>query len=191
MEIDASWLPPHDSAGRLPIDVVRLARGGPDPTGQEKTMSNQEPEILMPADGAPREGGEFIAQPAKLLRIASMIRELLEEVRKSAPDEAGRKQLRAIHGKALAALKEGLSEDLQKELETLTIKLEGTSTESEIRLAQAQLVGWLEGLFHGIQAALWAQQMQARSQLDEMRRRGLPPGTPDGPGGGHGTGQYL
>jgi Protein of unknown function (DUF2587) len=156
-------------------------------------MSNQEPEILMPADGARREGGEFIAQPAKLLRIASMIRELLEEVRKSAPDEAGRKQLRAIHGKALAALKEGLSEDLQKELETLTIKLEGTPTESEIRLAQAQLVGWLEGLFHGIQAALWAQQMQARSQLDEMRRRGLSPGAPEGegPGGGRGPGQYL
>jgi Protein of unknown function (DUF2587) len=151
-------------------------------------MSNQEPEILMPAEGAPRESGEFIAQPAKLLRIASMIRELLEEVRKSAPDEAGRKQLRAIHLKSLAALKEGLSEDLQNELETLTIKLEGTPSESEIRLAQAQLVGWLEGLFHGIQAALWAQQMQARSQLDEMRRRGLPPGAPEGPGG---PGQYL
>jgi Protein of unknown function (DUF2587) len=167
-----------------------LAQGGLDPTGQETTMSNQEPEVLMPADAAPREGGEFVAQPAKLLRIASMIRELLEEVRKSSPDEAGRKRLRTIHGKALAALKEGLSDDLQKELETLTIPLEGTSSESEIRLAQAQLVGWLEGLFHGIQAALWAQHMQTRAQLDEMRRRGLPSGTPEGPGG-HGPGQYL
>ncbi len=98
-------------------------------------MSNQEPEILMPAEGAPREGGEFVAQPAKLLRIASMIRELLEEVRKSSPDEAGRMRLRTIYGKAITALKEGLSDDLQKELETLTIPLEGTPSESEIRLA--------------------------------------------------------
>src|SRR5262249_17549649 len=95
-----------------------------------------------------------------------------------------------IHSKALDALKEGLSEDLQKELETLTIPLEGTPSESEIRLAQAQLVGWLEGLFHGIQAALWAQHMQTRAQLDEMRRRGLPPGTPEAPGS-HGPGQSL
>jgi len=159
---------------------------------QEKTMSNREPEILMPSDASAREAGEFVSQPAKLLRIAAMIRELLEEVRKSSPDEAGRKRLRTIYGKALAALKDGLSEDLQKELETLTIPLEGTPTESEIRLAQAQLVGWLEGLFHGIQAALWAQHMQARAQLDEMRRRGLSPGTPDGtPSEGPRPGQYL
>jgi Bacterial proteasome activator len=154
-------------------------------------MSNQEPEILMPTDGGPSEGGEFVAQPAKLLRIASMIRELLEEVRKSSPDEAGRKRLRTIHSKALDALKEGLSDDLQKELETLTIPLEGTPSESEIRLAQAQLVGWLEGLFHGIQAALWAQHMQTRAQLDEMRHRGLPSGAPEGAGGSRTPGQYL
>src|SRR5687767_2582312 len=111
-------------------------------------MSSREPEIVMPGQGRARESGEFVAQPAKLLRIAAMIRELLDEVRQSAPDEAGRKRLRAIYAKALATLKEGLSEELQKELETLTIPLEGTPTESEIRLAQAQLVGWLEGLFH-------------------------------------------
>ena len=155
-------------------------------------MSNREPEILMPSGAGAREAGEFVSQPAKLLRIAAMIRELLEEVRKSSPDEAGRKRLRAVYGKALAALKEGLSDDLQRELETLTIPLEGTPSESEIRLAQAQLVGWLEGLFHGIQAALWAQHMQARAQLDEMRRRGLSPGTPEGPPGeGPRPGQYL
>jgi proteasome activator-like protein len=153
-------------------------------------MSNGEPEILMPS--GERASGEFVSQPAKLLRIAAMIRELLEEVRKSAPDEGGRRRLRAIYDKALATLKEGLSEDLQKELETLTLPLDGTPSESEIRLAQAQLVGWLEGLFHGIQAALWAQSAQARSQLDEMRgRRGLPPGPPEGGEERRGTGQYL
>jgi len=153
-------------------------------------MSDREPDIVMPPPGPAREG-EFVAQPAKLLRIAAMIRELLDEVRQSSPDEAGRARLRAIYDKALATLKEGLSDELQKELETLTIPLEGTPTESEIRLAQAQLVGWLEGLFHGIQAALWAQHMQARAQFDEMRRRGLPPGSPDGAPEGRGTGQYL
>ena len=152
-------------------------------------MSDGEPEILMPSDERPT--GEFVSQPAKLLRIAAMIRELLEEVRKSSPDEPGRKRLRAIYDKSLATLKEGLSEDLQKELEMLTLPLDGTSSESEIRLAQAQLVGWLEGLFHGIQAALWAQHAQARAGLEEMRRRGLPPGTPEGPEERGRPGQYL
>ena len=152
-------------------------------------MSNGEPEILMPSDA--REGGEFVSQPAKLLRIAAMIRELLEEVRKSSPDEPGRKRLRSIYDKTLTALKEGLSEDLQKELETLTLPLDGTSSESEIRLAQAQIVGWLEGLFHGIQAALWAQHAQARAQVDEMRRRGLPSGPLEGGEEKRGPGQYL
>jgi hypothetical protein len=152
-------------------------------------MSNGEPEILMPS--GERATGEFVSQPAKLLRIAAMIRELLEEVRKSSLDEAGRKRLRAIYEKALGTLKEGLSEELQKELDTLTLPLDGTPSESEIRLAQAQLVGWLEGLFHGIQAALWAQHAQARAGLDEMRRRGLPPGPQDGGDERRGPGQYL
>jgi Protein of unknown function (DUF2587) len=152
-------------------------------------MSNGEPEILMPS--GERATGEFVSQPAKLLRIAAMIRELLEEVRKSSLDEAGRKRLRAIYEKALGTLKEGLSEELQKELDTLTLPLDGTPSESEIRLAQAQLVGWLEGLFHGIQAALWAQHAQARASLEEMRRRGLPPGPQDGGDERRGPGQYL
>ena len=152
-------------------------------------MANGEPEILMPSDERPT--GEFVSQPAKLLRIAAMIRELLEEVRKSAPDEAGRNRLRSIYDKALTALKDGLSEDLQKELQTLTLPLESTSSESEIRLAQAQLVGWLEGLFHGIQAALWAQHAQARAQVEEMRRRGLPSGPPEAGDEPRRPGQYL
>jgi hypothetical protein len=152
-------------------------------------MADGEPEILMPSDQRP--SGEYVSQPAKLLRIAAMIRELLEEVRKSSPDEGGRKRLSSIYDKALTALKEGLSEDLQKELETLTLPLDSTSSESEIRLAQAQLVGWLEGLFHGIQAALWAQHAQARAGLEEMRRRGLPPGGPEAGESPRGPGQYL
>jgi hypothetical protein len=155
-------------------------------------MPDRDPEIIIPGQDPrpePQETGEFVAQPAKLLRIASMIRELLAEVRQSSLDERGRAQLRTIHERALAELKEGLSPDLQQELGTLAISLEGTPSESEIRLAQAQLVGWLEGLFQGIQAALYAQHLQARAQFEEMRRRGLPPGAPGD--GRAGPGQYL
>ncbi|OGL17139.1 MAG: hypothetical protein A3F92_05885 [Candidatus Rokubacteria bacterium RIFCSPLOWO2_12_FULL_71_22] len=151
-------------------------------------MEQPEPEIVQVG----RPAGESIEQPAKLIRIAAMIRELLEEVRQSSLDEPGRKRLRQVYERALAALREGLSEDLQQELDTLTIPLQGTPSQSEIRVAQAQLVGWLEGLFHGIQAALWAQHMQARAQLEEMRRRGLPPGPSEaGPEGTPRPGQYL
>jgi proteasome activator-like protein len=149
-------------------------------------MGDPDPEIILPGEQPRREREEFVSQPAKLLRIASMIRELLAEVRQSSLDEGGRKRLHTIYDRAVAELKEGLSEDLQQELGTLTLPLEGTPSESEIRIAQAQLVGWLEGLFQGIQAAMWAQHMQARNQFEEMRRRGLPPGSPDAR-----PGQYL
>jgi Protein of unknown function (DUF2587) len=149
----------------------------------------KDPEIVIP--GAPAQDaqnvGEFISQPAKLMRIAAMIKELLGEVRESSLDEAGRRRLHQIYERAMGALRESLSEELQEELAKLTLPLDETPSQSEIRIAQAQLVGWLEGLFHGIQAALWSQQMQARAQLDEMRRRGLPPGPEDG----RGHGQYL
>ena len=102
-------------------------------------------------------------------------------------DDAGRARLHQVYERALAALRESLSEELQKELATLTLPLGGTPSQSEIRIAQAQLVGWLEGLFHGIQAALWSQQMAARAQLEQMGRRGLPPG----PEEARGHGQYL
>ncbi|HEY7648596.1 MAG TPA: proteasome activator [Methylomirabilota bacterium] len=147
-------------------------------------MADHEPEIVSPDQL--RSAGEAVQHPARLLRIASMIRELLEDVRQSAPDEAGRKRLRDIYERAREALKESLSDDLKQEFESLTIPLGGSPSQSEIRVAQAQLVGWLEGLFQGIQAALWAQHMQARAQLDEMRRRGLPAGP-----GEHRPGQYL
>jgi len=155
-------------------------------------MAQDEPQIIIPGEvPAVPQQGEYVSQPAKLLRIASMIKEVLQDVRQSSTDEAGRKRLREIYERALRELKEGLSEDLQQELSTLTIPLEGTPSESEIRIAQAQLVGWLEGLFQGIQAALWAQHMQARAQLEEMRRRGLPAGSGHPEDGRGGTGQYL
>lgn len=151
-------------------------------------MADHEPEIVTGRPpGRHEESGETINQPAKLIRIGAMLRELLEEVRRSSPDEAGRKRLVEIYDHALSELRAGLSEELQHELDSFATPLEGTPSESEIRIAKAQLLGWLEGLFQGIQAALWAQQMEARAQLNEMRRRGLPPGPPApgerGPGG--------
>lgn len=141
---------------------------------------------------APPPPSPDIQRPGQLIRIAAMVRELLGEVRQSSPDDAGRKRLRQVYERALAELREGLSENLQQELDTLTIPLEGTPSESEIRLAQAQLVGWLEGLFQGIQAAVWAQQMEAQTQLQEMRRRGMPQLPPAENGRrGPGPGQYL
>jgi Rad3-related DNA helicase len=156
----------------------------------ENAQQQQQVPMILPGQ-AP--GGQppvaVVEQPAKLIRIASMIRELLEDVRQSKPDEAGRKRLREVYERALTALKEGVSKELQDELETLTLPLENTPSESEVRLAQAQLLGWLEGLFQGIQAALWTQHMQARAEIDEMRRRrGLPPGPEMGP---REPGQYL
>jgi hypothetical protein len=146
------------------------------PTRDEDEPSGESPSSMPMIVPGPVPGST-VDQPAKLIRIASMIRELLEDVRQSKPDEPGRKRLRDVYERALAALKEGVSKDLQDELDTLTLPLQDSPSESEIRLAQAQLLGWLEGLFQGIQAALWTQHMQARAEIDEMRRRrGLPPG---------------
>jgi hypothetical protein len=138
-----------------------------------------------------------IEEPGKLLRIAVMLREMQEEVRRAPTDEAGRDRLRVVYDRAITQLVDALSGDLRDELTTLNLPLaEDTPSESEILIAQAQLIGWLEGLFQGIQAALASQQLQARHQLDQMRQRGLPggrivPGGPQEPGQGHGTGQYL
>jgi hypothetical protein len=124
---------------------------------------------------------EAVERPAKVMRIGSMIKLLLEEVRQSELDEASRDRLREIYDTSVRELAEALSPDLQEELARLAHPFAGTSapSEAELRVAKAQLVGWLEGLFHGIQATLFAQQMAARQQLEEMRRR-LPPGSPAG-----------
>jgi hypothetical protein len=139
------------------------------------------------AEGGAEEQGETVEQPAKIMRIGSMIKQLLDEVRQAPLDEASRVRLKEIYETSVRELAAGLSPDLREELERLTLPFEsGTPTDAELRIAHAQLVGWLEGLFHGIQATLFAQQMAAQAQLEQMRRqRGLPPGAdptaqPDG-----------
>jgi hypothetical protein len=139
--------------------------------------------------------GEMVEQPAKVMRIGTMIKQLLEEVRAAPLDEASRNRLRDIHAASIRELEEGLAPELREELERITLPFsEGeTPSDAELRIAQAQLVGWLEGVFHGIQTALFAQQMAARAQLEEIRRKALPGGQSPGqqpdfrPGGG----QYL
>jgi hypothetical protein len=179
---------------------------------------DSEPQVL-PADSMPANRGEedeadlasMVEQPAKVMRIGTMIKQLLEEVRAAPLDEAGRQRLREIHESSIHELEDGLAPELRDELERLSLPFgDGVPSEAELRIAQAQLVGWLEGLFHGIQTALFAQQMAARAQLEQMRGRALPGGerVVVGPGGqilgpggapvmredgapGGGTGQYL
>jgi hypothetical protein len=153
-----------------------------------------------PDDQGGTELSDMVEQPAKVMRIGSMIKQLLEEVRAAPLDDASRNRLREIHESSIRELEQGLAPELREELERLSLPFSEnvTPSDAELRIAQAQLVGWLEGLFHGIQTALFAQQMAARVQLEQMRR-GLPAGTiPPGmhPGqhvepGTRGTGQYL
>ncbi len=132
-------------------------------------------------DQEERERGEAVEQPAKVMRIGSMIKQLLEEVRQAPLDEASRNRLREIYDTSVSELADGLSPDLRDELTRMTspFKADEAPSEGELRVAQAQLVGWLEGLFHGIQATLFAQQMAARGQLEEIRRRSLPAASED------------
>jgi hypothetical protein len=161
----------------------------------------------MHVDGhEPEDPSNLIEQPAKVMRIGSMIKQLLEEVKAAPLDEKARQRLTEIHRRSITELESGLAPELVSELDRLSLPFDADSTpsEPELRLAQAQLVGWLEGLFHGIQATLVAQQMAARLQLEQMRGRPAlpvgPSGGPVGPGGrapaegtgtGTGTGQYL
>jgi Protein of unknown function (DUF2587) len=143
---------------------------------------------------------DLVEQPAKVMRIGTMIKQLLEEVRAAPLDDASRNRLRDIHSRSVRELEEGLAPELREELERLALPFseDKLPSDAELRIAQAQLVGWLEGLFHGIQTALFAQQMAARAQLEQMRQGALPPGVgghgqqggPVLPGSG-GLGQYL
>jgi hypothetical protein len=175
-----------------------------------------EPHVVVIGNGGMgRSGGEedegdrpitdLVEQPAKVMRIGGMIRQLLEEVKSAPLDEASRARLREIHQASIKELEQGLAPELVEELERLSLPFgEETPSESELRIAQAQLVGWLEGLFHGIQTAIYAQQMAARAQLEQMRRAlppgmgadsGQAPGMPPHPGqqqgDGHSNGMYL
>ena len=132
--------------------------------------------LVVVSDGEMPQTSETVAEPAKVMRIGAMVRQLLEEVRLAPLDEAGRIRLREIYELSVKELAEGLSPELRDELAQFAIPFDADApSEAELRIAQAQLVGWLEGLFHGIQATLFAQQMAARAQLEELQRRGLPP----------------
>jgi proteasome activator-like protein len=156
-------------------DEVLPAPARPWSAGDDGTGGGDEPDAAGDRE-------ESIEQPAKVMRIGSMVKQLLDEVRQAPLDEAGRTRLKEIYEQSIRELASGLSPDLVEELDRIVLPFDdGVPSEAELRIAQAQLVGWLEGLFHGIQAALVAQQMAARAQLDEMRQRGLPRGT-DGPG---------
>ena len=164
--------------------------------GQDRPMSDEQHPVAPDAEDAVERGEivseaagdgdggqgarEAIEEPAKVMRIGSMIKQLLEEVRQAPLDEKSRDRLREIYETSVAELSKSLSPDLSDELERLALPFDGEPpTEPELRIAQAQLVGWLEGLFHGIQATLFAQQMAARQQLEDMRRR-LPAGQEPG-----------
>ncbi|MBE1532535.1 bacterial proteasome activator family protein [Actinomadura algeriensis] len=175
-----------------------------------KNESEQEPQVLVLGPGGitmeggdPDKGGksvaEMVEQPAKVMRIGGMIRQLLDEVKAAPLDEASRARLREIHKSSIKELEDGLAPELVEELERLSLPFtEGhVPSEAELRIAQAQLVGWLEGLFHGIQTTLFAQQMAARAQLEQMRRAlpaGMVPPTEDEQqqhGTRHASGPYL
>jgi len=166
-----------------------------DVTGDDVPVVLSDPGVVSPDEvlGSPGRDGpderttESVNEPAKVLRIGSMVKTLLDEVRAAPLDEKSRVRLREIYEQSIRTLSEGLSPDLVAELERMAPPFDGeTPSDAELRIAQAQLVGWLEGLFHGIQATLMSQQMAARAQLEEMRQRGLPSGGETGR-----TGAYL
>jgi len=168
-----------------------------DPEGQQVVQGPGG--LVVPAPQDEHEAAtpltELVEQPAKVMRIGSMIKQLLDEVRSAPLDEASRARLRDIHRRSVTELEDGLAPELRDELERLSLPFtdDVVPSDGELRIAQAQLVGWLEGLFHGIQTTLFAQQMAAQSQLQEMRRRALPPGAgePGEDGPTNRFGQYL
>ncbi len=187
--------PAESSAGAPPRQVVVV---GPDGKPLGAVDLNADGTVAADPDGD-RGPAELIEQPAKVMRIGSMVKQLLEEVRSAPLDDAARERLRDVHSSSVRELADGLAPELREELDRLTLPFgeDATPSDAELRIAQAQLVGWLEGLFHGIQTALFAQQMAARMQLEQMRGQPALPGGPaagsPGPGLGApgGTGQYL
>ncbi|WP_330251210.1 bacterial proteasome activator family protein [Nocardia sp. NBC_00565] len=169
-------------------------------TAQVVTDSDQKSDNADSKDDVEESLADMVEQPAKVMRIGTMIKQLLEEVRAAPLDDASRTRLREIHKSSVRELEQGLAPELRDELERLTLPFtdDAIPSDGELRIAQAQLVGWLEGLFHGIQTALFAQQMAARAQLEQMRQGALPPGihatdprTGQSNSATGGSGQYL
>jgi hypothetical protein len=175
---------------------LRLSNGNDD---EIEVIGGIDPRLMAAAkdhdsdDSDDRSLTDLVEQPAKVMRIGTMIKQLLEEVRAAPLDDASRNRLREIHATSIRELEDGLAPELREELDRLTLPFSEGSvpSDAELRIAQAQLVGWLEGLFHGIQTALFAQQISARAQLEQMRQGALPPGVGRQGGPGSGTGQYL
>jgi hypothetical protein len=172
----------EQDAGQQHIIVV-----GPDgqPVAVPAELVEQSDERVDDGDNDLRDLTDLVEQPAKVMRIGSMIRQLLEEVKSAPLDDASRQRLKEIHRSSIKELESGLAPELVEELERLSLPFteDATPSDAELRIAQAQLVGWLEGLFHGIQTAIYAQQVSARAQFEQMRRA-LPPtqGRPGQPG---------
>lgn len=166
-----------------------------EPSGQQVIVIGPDGQPVAVPPPATDENGEpkgplsgLVSSPDKVMRIGTMVKQLLDEVRSAPLDDASRKRLVEIQRRSVSELAEGLSEDLRAELESFTLPFgdDEVPSNDELRVAQAQLVGWLEGLFHGIQTALVAQQVATRAQIEQMRGRQLPSG-PSHPG----PGQYL
>ena len=170
----------QDESGQQHV-IVDGPDGRPVAVPAEAVAQSSEPDDEE-AEGL-RDLTELVEQPAKVMRIGSMIRQLLEEVKSAPLDDASRNRLKEIHRSSIKELESGLAPELVEELERLSLPFteDATPSDAELRIAQAQLVGWLEGLFHGIQTAIYAQQVSARAQFEQMRRA-LPPGA--GPAGG-------
>ncbi|KCB58535.1 hypothetical protein X161_03472 [Mycobacterium tuberculosis BTB09-565] len=173
--------------------VIGLSTGSDD--DDVEVIGGVDPRLIAVQENDSDESSltDLVEQPAKVMRIGTMIKQLLEEVRAAPLDEASRNRLRDIHATSIRELEDGLAPELREELDRLTLPFneDTVPSDAELRIAQAQLVGWLEGLFHGIQTALFAQQMAARAQLQQMRQGALPPGVGKSGQHGHGTGQYL
>jgi len=140
------------------------------------------PDEVVPdgGEGTEEDRSADVTEPTKLIRIASMTRAMLDEARQAPLDEGGRKRMATVHARSVAELQDVLSPELQEEFGEIMIPLnEAGASEAELRVAQAQLIGWLEGLFHGIQASLWSQQLSAQAQLEQMQKRALGPGRPE------------
>jgi len=181
--------------------IVVIGPNGMAVTGGGAPSSGGDPEDEGAEGEDERHVTDLVEQPAKVMRIGGMIRQLLEEVKSAPLDEASRSRLANVYASSIRELESGLAPELVEELERLSLPFSSdTPSEAELRIAQAQLVGWLEGLFHGIQTAIYAQQMAARAQLEQMRRA-LPPGVAQAmnqqggpglePGEGRSGGMYL